>query len=289
MIAAGGDSHQIGPYDVVHIMPGVGRTYRLEARMLLAIDVGNTNAVFGLFGADASEATVVWRLTSRRDRTDDEWFALLRPLLTERDIGAAGIDAVVVSSVVPAIGEALVQLSRRRFGVEPLVVSPLLDLGIVVRTEVPQETGTDRIANCAAAYARFGGPTIVVDLGTATKIEAITGDGEFIGGVIAPGLGLTLDALATRAARLYAVELKRPAAAIGRNTVAAVQAGVVEGHLAMIEGMVERVRQSLGDVRHVVLTGGYSQVFAETRSVFTDFVPTLTLDGLRLIFRRNAG
>jgi type III pantothenate kinase len=257
--------------------------------MLLAIDVGNTNAVFGVFGPDASEATTIWRLTSRRDRTDDEWFALLRSLLAETDLDAGSIDAVVLSSVVPAIGEALVRTMRRRFGVEPLVVGPHLDLGIVVGTEAPDETGTDRIANCAAAFARFGGPTIVVDLGTATKIEAITGDGEFLGGVIAPGLGLTLDALATRAARLYAVELKRPEAAIGRNTVAAVQAGVVEGHLAMIEGMVGRVRVRLGDVRHVVLTGGYSQVFAQTRSVFTDFVPTLTLDGLRLIFLRNAG
>jgi type III pantothenate kinase len=257
--------------------------------MLLAIDVGNTNAVFGVFGPEASDATAIWRLTSRRDRTDDEWFALLHPLLAEKDLDARSIDAVVLSSVVPAIGEALTRTARKRFGVEPLVVGPRLDLGIVVRTDAPLETGTDRIANCAAAFARFGGPTIVVDLGTATKIEAITGDGEFVGGVIAPGLGLTLDALATRAARLYAVELRRPEAAIGTNTVAAVQAGVVEGHLAMIEGMVERVRQSLGNVEHVVLTGGYSDVFAETESVFTDFVPTLTLDGLRLISRRNGG
>lgn len=257
--------------------------------MLLAIDIGNTNAVFGVFGPDASDPVAVWRLTSRRDQTDDEWYAHLRPLLAEADLSLSAFEAVVLSSVVPAAGEALVRTARGRFGVEPLVVGPQLDLGIVVRTEAPHETGTDRIANCAAAFARYGGPTIVVDLGTATKIEAITGDGDFIGGVIAPGLGLALDALATRAARLYAVELKRPPEAIGRNTVAAVQAGVVEGHLAMIEGMVDRVRRSLGNVAHVVLTGGYSGVFAETPSVFTDYVPTLTLDGLRLIYRRNAG
>jgi type III pantothenate kinase len=256
--------------------------------MLLAIDVGNTHAVFGLFGPDAAEAAAVWRLTSRRDRTDDEWFALLGLLMSASGVGAGSVDAVVLSSVVPPIGEMLVRMAQRRFGVRALVVGPELDLGIAVRTEVPRETGTDRIANCAAAFARFGGPTVIVDLGTATKIEAITGTGEYLGGVIAPGLGLALETLAARAARLYAVELKRPPAAIGRNTVAAVQAGVVEGHLAMIEGMVERVRVELGEVRYVVLTGGYSHVFAEERSVFTEVVPTLTLDGLRLIYLRNA-
>jgi type III pantothenate kinase len=257
--------------------------------MLLAIDVGNTQAVFGLFGLDSTDATAIWRLPSRLDRTEDEWYALLRPLMAENGIARSSIGAVVLSSVVPTIGATLVRMIRNRFALEPLLVGPHLDLGIEVRTDVPTETGTDRIANCAGAYARFGGPTIVVDLGTATKIEAITAGGEFLGGVIAPGLGLALDALANRAARLYAVELKRPTTAIGRNTVAAVQSGVVEGHLAMIEGMVQRMRGNLGDVRHVVLTGGYSGVFADARSVFTDVVTTLTLDGLRLIYRRNTG
>ncbi|HKG25480.1 MAG TPA: type III pantothenate kinase [Thermomicrobiales bacterium] len=257
--------------------------------MLLGIDGGNTNAVFGLFAGDASETTAIWRLTSRRDRTADEWYALLAPLFVAGGLRPDSVDAVVLSSVVPAIGDALIRTARERFGVEPLVVGPALDLGITVRTDVPNETGTDRITNCAAAFARFGGPTIIVDLGTATKIEAITGSGDYLGGVIAPGLGLTLDALATRAARLYAVELRRPAAAIGSNTIAAVQAGVVEGHQAMIEGLVARVRGQLGGAEHVVLTGGYSHVFAETPSVFTDVVPTLTLEGLHLIYRRNAG
>ncbi len=256
--------------------------------MLLAIDVGNTNTVFGLYVADDPEPAAIWRLTSRLDRTDDEWFALLTPLLADGGFEPRDINGVVMSSVVPAIGSALARLSCTRLDLDPLVVGPELDLGITVRTEAPNETGTDRIANCAAAFARFGGPTIVVDLGTATKIEAITAEGDYLGGVIAPGLGLTLDALATRAARLFAVELKRPPATIGRNTVAAVQSGVVEGHLAMIDGLVARMRAELGATRQVVLTGGYSHVFADVRSVFTDFVPTLTLEGLRLIHRRNA-
>jgi type III pantothenate kinase len=260
-----------------------------EGRMLLAIDVGNTIAVFGLFVAGDPGPAAIWRLTSRRDRTDDEWFALLTPLFAASGFAPKDVEGVVLSTVVPAIGTALVRACRARLGVEPLVVGPGLDLGITVRTEAPNETGTDRIANCAAAFARFGGPTIVVDLGTATKIEAITGAGDYLGGVIAPGLGLTLDALATRAARLFAVELKRPSMTIGRNTIAAVQSGVVEGHLAMIEGLVARARAELGEARHIVLTGGYSDVFAEARSVFTEFVPTLTLDGLKLIYRRNSG
>jgi type III pantothenate kinase len=257
--------------------------------MLLAIDVGNTTTVFGLYLGDHAEPATIWRLASRRDRTVDEWFALLKPLFEASGHDPKDVRGVVVSTVVPAIGTVLARASRDRLKVEPLVVGATLDLGITVRTEAPGETGTDRIANCAAAFARFGGPTIVVDLGTATKIEAITGDGEYLGGVIAPGLGLTLDALATRAARLYAVELTRPATTIGRNTVAAVRAGVVEGHLAMIEGLVARMRTELGGARHVVLTGGYSDVFAEARSVFTEHMPTLTLEGLRLIYRRNSG
>lgn len=255
--------------------------------MLLAIDVGNTNAVFGLFADDAPEPAAVWRLTSRRDRTADEWFALLVPLFAAGSISTDRVDSVVLSTVVPAIGQTLIRLASERFGIEMLVVRPDLDLGITVGTDVPGETGTDRVVNCAAAFARFGGPTIVVDLGTATKIEAITRDGEYLGGVIAPGLGLTLDALATRAARLYAVELKRTRSPIGSNTIAAVQSGIVEGHLAMIEGMVARVREQLGGAEHVILTGGYAHVFADAASVFSDFVPTLTLDGLRLIHQRN--
>jgi type III pantothenate kinase len=255
--------------------------------MLLAIDAGNTNTVFGLFTADTPMPSAIWRLTSRRDRTADEWFALLAPLFVAAAVPLDSIDGAVLSSVVPAIGDALIRTTRERFSVEPLIVGPELDLGISVRTDAPNETGTDRIANCVAAFARFGGPTVVVDLGTATKIEAITGGGDYLGGVIAPGIGLTLDALATRAARLYAVELKRPTAAIGGNTIAAVQAGVVEGHLAMIEGLVARMRNQLGGARNIVLTGGYSHVFADARSVFTDFVPTLTLEGLHLIYRRN--
>jgi type III pantothenate kinase len=257
--------------------------------MLLVADVGNTNAVFGLFLADDTEIRAIWRLPSRRDRTADEWFALLSPLVANQGIETRSIGAVALSSVVPSIADHLTRLCRERLGIEPLVVHAGLDLGIAIKTDSPRETGTDRIVNAAADFARFGGPTIVVDLGTATKIEAITAAGDYLGGVIAPGLGLSLDSLASRAARLYTVTLDRPTKAIGRSTTAAVQSGVVEGHLAMIEGMVDRVRTELGGADHVVLTGGYAATFAAVRGPFTDEEPTLTLDGLRMIYRRNVG
>lgn len=256
--------------------------------MLLAIDVGNTNVVFGLAPTDDGPLVAVWRLASRRERTADEWYALLASLVRQAVPEPVGITDVVISSVVPPLTTSIRGLARTFLGVEPLVVSAALDLGIRVATDAPLEVGTDRIMNCVAAFARFGGPTIVIDLGTATKIEAITADGAFLGGAIAPGLGVTLDALASRAARLYAVELQLPPRAVGRSTVAAVQSGVVGGHLAMIEGMVGRIERELGKARHVVLTGGYAPVFADTASVVTDVVPDLILHGLRLVYRRNA-
>jgi type III pantothenate kinase len=257
--------------------------------MLLVVDVGNTNSVFGLVSGTDAAPSASWRLTSVRDRTPDEWFALVAPHVAQAGVLISGVTGMIVSSVVPAIGRSLIELGRRLFEFEPMVVGPHLDLGIRLELDHPAETGADRIVNAAYAYATYGGPTIVVDLGTATKIEAITGDGAFAGGVIAPGLGLSLDALATRAARLYAVELTLPSSAIGRNTVAAVQSGVVAGHLAMIEGMVARVADELGSPRRVVLTGGFSGALASASPIFTDYAPDLTLRGLAYLYRRNAG
>lgn len=259
--------------------------------MLLAFDIGNTNVVVGLWpgGDDPSheEICATWRFASVRERTPDEWHVVLQPLVLGA-LGPAGrVTGVIISSVVPAITRAIHRWTLDRLGIEPLMVSSDLSLGIQVRTDAPHETGTDRIANCAAAYARFGGPVIVVDVGTATKIEAVTAGGEFLGGVIAPGPAVTLEALASRAARLYAVELRLPETAIGRNTVAAVQSGVVAGHLALIEGMVSRVRDELGGAQHVVLTGGFAEIFAPAKSCITDYVPDLTLRGLRLIWHWN--
>lgn len=255
--------------------------------MILVVDVGNTNTVFGLAEPDTDRLAASWRLASVRDRTTDEWYAVLAPLARVAGTGLGEVNGMIISSVVPAIGAAIVELGRRFLGVDPVVVGPHLDLGIRVEVDYPAEVGADRLVNCAYVFARFGGPSVIVDLGTATKIEAVTADGAYVGGVIAPGLGLSLDTLASRAAKLYAVELRLPDSAIGRNTVAAVQSGVVLGHLAMIEGMVARVASELGPPRHVVLTGGFSAPVAGASAIFTDYIPDLTLRGLQLLFRRN--
>ncbi len=257
--------------------------------MLLSVDVGNTSTVFGASQTDEKSAGIShqWRLSSSRDRMPDEWFSLVSPLFTAAGLERASFWGMIVSSVVPSVTRSLVEFGRRYLELEPMVVSHSLDLGISILADVPSEVGTDRLVNAAFAYHLFGGPAIVVDLGTATKLEAVTAEGSYLGGVIAPGIGLTLDALASRAARLYSVELKVPPAAIGRNTVSAVQSGVVSGHVAMIEGMVERIRTELGGADHVVLTGGYSGSVAEALTCVTSYQPDLTLAGLRFIFMRN--
>jgi type III pantothenate kinase len=256
--------------------------------VLFAIDVGNTNVVLGVFEKGDPLLRANWRLATQRDRTADDWNLLLAPLISSELYPGNSISGVILSSVVPAITESLSRWSRNRLTIEPVIVNADLDLGINVKTDVPAETGADRICNSVAAYAQFGGPVIVVDLGTATKIEAITESGDYLGGVIAPGIGIMIETLAARAARLYAVKMALPSKAIGSNTITAVQSGVVAGHLAMIEGLVHRVSNELGGARHVVLSGGYSPVFAGVESVVTDIAPNLTLDGLRIIFERNS-
>lgn len=254
--------------------------------MLLAVDVGNTNTTVGLVDRATGRIVAQSRLSSVRDRAADEWLTLLGPLFGRAAATSTTVEAVVIASVVPTITRSMVQASDLGFGLTPLVVSADLDLGIAVKTDHPHEVGADRLVNSAYGFLRFGGPLIVVDLGTATKIEAVSAEGDYVGGVIAPGLGLSLDTLAARAARLYAVELKPPAAAIGRNTIASVQSGVVLGHVAMIEGMVERVRGELGGAERIVLTGGYGAVVAPLLRGITDVEPDLTLLGLHAIHER---
>jgi type III pantothenate kinase len=256
--------------------------------MLLLIDAGNTQTVLGTADqADDPESIAAsWRFSSNPQRTIDEWDVLLRSVLDSAATGG-DVDGVAIASVVPAMTPVLTKLAARYSGAAPLVVHAGLDLGIAIEANPPSAVGADRLVNAAYAFARFGAPTIVVDLGTATKIEAIATGGRYLGGVIAPGIGMGMDALASRAAKLSAVELRAPAVTIGRDTASAVQSGVVTGHIAMIEGMVERVRAELGGATHVVLTGGYSSLVAMESAVFTAHIPDLTLLGLRLVFERN--
>jgi type III pantothenate kinase len=255
--------------------------------VLIAVDAGNTNTTFGLFENDTASPARVWRAASVRERTADEWAALLQSWMRDEEIAADLVTGLALASVSPSIGAAIAPLGPRLFQSETMIVSAALDLGIQISADEPSEVGADRLVNAAEAFRRFGGPVIVVDMGTATKIEAIDAAGHFLGGVIAPGLGVSMESLTSRAARLYAVPLRLPDRAIGPNTIHAVQAGVVTGHLAMIEGMVARVRRELGGADRIVLTGGFSHAIAGGSTLFTDIVPNLVLDGLAALHRRN--
>jgi len=257
--------------------------------MLLAIDVGNTNTKIALCDPAGLEVTATWRISSLRDRMPDEWYAILTSLLRTVAHRVDQITAVAIASVVPTITTWLTEMCRRRLAVDPLLITTASDLGMEIQTDIPGETGIDRIVNGVAAFARLGGPVIVVDCGTATKFDVVSRDGAFLGGAIAPGLALSLDALTGRAARLYAVSLEPPHRALGTNTVASIQSGVVLGYLALCDGMIARIRDEIGPESKVVATGGAAAMVSDALPAISEYIPTLTLDGIRAIYRRGIG
>lgn len=253
--------------------------------MLLAIDAGNTNIVFGLY--ERRHLKDHWRLQSDRGATADELGVYLRRLLVRA--GAPRLNAVAISSVVPTLTGVLVEMSHSYLELHPLVVGPGISTGMPILYDDPRQVGTDRIVNAVAAFERTKGATIVIDCGTATKFEFITGAGEYMGGAIAPGLGIASDALSERAARLHRVELVRPPHVVGRNTVHAIQSGLIYGYAAMLDGMVTRIRREQGGAAQVVATGGFSPLLAPVATCIDIVDEWLTLDGLRLIYERNFG
>ena len=254
--------------------------------MLLAVEVGNSNTLFGLYEHGEDRLQTAWRLTTERDRMPDEWLALLAALFAADGRRLEQVDAVVLSSVVPSVTTWLVAMTRQRLGLEPLVVSASLDLGIRLLVDEPRQLGADRLVDCIAAFARYGGPAIIVDLGTATTFDVISADGDYLGGAIATGVGTSLKALAANAAQLFNVELRLPERTMGTNTVDQLRSGIVLGHLALMEGIIARLRRELGAEAPVILTGGLAPIFAGASAVFAHHDPDLTLDGLRLIYRR---
>jgi type III pantothenate kinase len=248
--------------------------------------VGNSTTHCGLYDHGSPTLRGSFRLSTDRERTPDEWLALLAALMANDALHPGDIDAVIVSSVVPAVTGWLHEMCRRRLGITPLVVGPDLDLGIALQVDEPEKVGADRLVDCIAVQARYGGPAIVIDLGTATTFDVTDDAGNYLGGAIAAGVGTSLKALSGNAAQLFAVEMRLPDAAIGKTTADQIRGGIVLGHLAMMEGMIERLRAAISGGAVTVLTGGYAPLFAGRSPLFDHVDPDLTIDGLRMIWDR---
>ena len=255
--------------------------------MLLAIDIGNTNIVVGVFDGEKLKAT--WRLGTDVHKLEDEYAALLLDLLSMKGLAFADIDDAIISSSVPPLVTVFEELCRRYFEVTPMVVGPGIKTGVRISIENPREVGADRVVNAAAAHKLYGGPLIVIDFGTATTLDAVSEEGDYLGGAIAPGIVISSEALFEHAAKLPRVELVRPPKAIGRNSVSAMQSGIVFGYVGLIEGIVARMQKELGGTAKVIATGGLANIIASETGVVDAVELDLTLVGLRLIYELNSG
>ncbi|HVY48317.1 MAG TPA: type III pantothenate kinase [Minicystis sp.] len=253
--------------------------------MLLVVDIGNTNISFGVFDGAALLHHV--RCESARARTADEYAVLVRQMLALRGVDAGGIRSAILASVVPPLTETVAASVRRAFGVTPLVVGPGIKTGMAILYENPREVGADRIVNAVAAYEWAKGAVIVVDFGTATTFDCVTPKGEYLGGVIAPGIQISAEALFSRAARLSRVEFARPPKVVGRNPVHSMQSGIVFGYAGLVDGLCARLRAELGHPTRVVATGGLARLVAPETTSIEAVDDDLTLTGLRLLFERN--
>jgi type III pantothenate kinase len=247
---------------------------------VLVVDAGNTNIVLGLF--EGEELLSSWRLATARERTSDEYGILARQL-----IGDVSLEGAMIASVVPPINGVISGMVQKFFGIEPLFVEPGIKTGIAIHVDNPLEVGADRIVNCVAAYETYGGPAIIVDFGTATTFDVVTADAKYVGGVIAPGLTISAEALFARAARLPRVDIKRPPHVIGTNTVVNMQSGIFFGYLGLVDGILGRMRGEVEGLKTIVATGGLAQLLAAESEHIEHVDETLTMRGLKIIYDRN--
>jgi type III pantothenate kinase len=250
---------------------------------LLVVDLGNTNIVLGVYRG--AELVSSWRLATARERTADEYGILAKQLVG--DVMQSPLGGAIVASVVPPLNGAMTFMVQKYFGVEPMFVEPGVKTGIAIHVDNPLEVGADRIVNCAAAHHAYGGPTVIVDFGTATTFDVVTENAEFVGGVIAPGLNISAEALFARAARLPRVDVRRPEHVIGTNTVVNMQSGIYFGYLGLVDGILARIKKEVPNLKKVVATGGLASLFADESEHIDEVDSELTLKGLKIIYDRN--
>src|SRR3984885_675063 len=257
--------------------------------MLLALDVGNTNTTLGLYKLDGTkpELAANWRVTTHRTQTVDEYGVFFVNLFEMHGMAPSQVTDIIIASVVPPVDSTLRRVCETYFKVEPLFVEPGIKTGMQMLVDNPTELGADRIADSIAAFEKYGGPCIVVDFGTATKFEVISERGEYLGGAIAPGLGISADALFTRPARLSRVDIKRPAKVIGTNTTGHLQSGLYYGYIGLVDGILERIFEELGMKPRVIATGGLARMVSADSRYIAEIDDMLTLEGLRILFERN--
>ncbi|MBZ0251730.1 MAG: type III pantothenate kinase [Candidatus Methylomirabilis sp.] len=253
--------------------------------MLMVIDVGNTNIVFGVYEGD--KLVREWRIGTVRDRTSDEYGVLLRSLYATGGVEPAAVKDAIIASVVPPLTNTIADLCRTYFKIDPMIVGPGVKTGMPILYDSPREVGADRIVNAVAAFELFKAACVVVDFGTATTFDYVSERGEYVGGAIAPGVTISIEALFQRASKLPRVELVKPKKVIGKNTVASIQSGIIYGYVGLVDGLVDRIREENAPNARVIATGGLATLIAPESRTIEQVIPQLTLDGLRLIHAMN--